>query len=416
MQKRVVIFVDEFEVIVSNEKFERDFFSFLRSQANIFNLAFVISSREELYTFCKRKDIKESNFWNIFTMIGLSLFERKDSLELIRKLSSEEGCQLEDYSDFILELAGDHPFYLQIACSAVFDFLECHEDISKGDFETVEDEFRDEAWNHFRYLWDSLTEQEKTVLSALTAGERVEKTYELSELENKGILRKEKNDYESFSRYFSEFVQEQCLGPEEDENNSKSSSGSSLSAHEFARVFGAEAREKILHFLLSQDAEVTDIAELLSMTRPGVERHLKMLLKFNLINKRVILKPRYKNEYFISERGKQELKTFDEMKKTIPRQKHSGSIEVLVSAAPPKDEGKHIVRLPISIKRKLKVRSGDYVILEKENGKSVQCEAKTIRSEDGEKVFIDSDTMRHISARNGDSILIKKRTEEVGDN
>lgn len=399
--KKVVIFIDEFEVVVSNEKFKRDFFSFLRSQANAFNFAFVLSSREELYTFCKRKDIKESNFFNIFTKMWLNVFKREDSLDLIKTLSSEEGYSLEEYSDFILKLAGNHPFYLQVACCAVFDFLEDHKTISEKDFEQIEEEFKNESLNHFKYLWDNLTDREKEIVCTLALGEKIESLSELKTLENKGIIKNEEGGYVPFSSSFAEFVQK----------SGESENGRSfppLSPHEFSKIFSAGAREKILRHLLKKDAEMADLVDLLDMTRPGVKNHLDMLLEYKLINERVILSPRLKNEYSISMRGKQELETFDNMGKRASSNDPQG-LKVQVKSALAKDEGRHIARLPKSVKDQLKIKSGDYVILENENRKSVQCEAKTIRGKKGNKIFIDKETMGHINVRCGDYIFLKKR-------
>jgi len=65
--KRIIILMDEFEIITRNENFEEDFFSFLRSLANSFRVAYVTSSRDELQLMCHNKDISDSPFFNIFS-------------------------------------------------------------------------------------------------------------------------------------------------------------------------------------------------------------------------------------------------------------------------------------------------------------------------------------------------------------
>ena len=415
MKKKIVIFLDEFEVVVRNKNFGPEFYSFLRSQASSFNVAYVISSREELFTFYKRKEIEESNFWNIFTSFWVGLFDRESSLELIRTLSSEEGYPLEEYSDFILRLAGDHPFYLQIACCAVFDFLACHEGISEKDFEQIENEFKTESWNHFNYLWDKLIERERKIVYDLAMGKKVEDSNEIQTLENKGILKKEKDGYSLFSETFSEFVREEkskgsIVVDKELPSLPPPSPPLPLSPYEFSQVFSSKAREKILRYLAENEAKVKDLVDLLGITRPAVETHLRMLLGFDLIKMRPILSPRIRREYSISKKGRQVLEVFEKMEKKMESHEDSDFLEVRVGPALTKDEGKHIARISKSTKEKMGIESGSLVILESKDGKSVQCEAKTLRGEKGDKVLLDGETMLLLDIKSNDTVILKKKS------
>lgn len=410
-KKKVVIFIDEFEVVVSNERFKREFFAFLRHQASFFDLAYVISSKEDLFTFCKRKEIKESSFWNIFIKIWLGLFDRESSLELIRTLSSEEGYPLENYSEHIVRLAGDHPFYLQIACAIVFNFLKEHQGISEEDFEKIEEEFKNECRDYFGYLWKNLTEREKSIASDLVMGRMIDNVSELRSMKNKGILKKEKDDCSLFSECFSEFIREKHIelryGPG---GRDADLFPLPLKLHDFAKIFAAEAREKILRYLAGNEAEVADLVNLLDISRPAVERHLRVLSEPDLIKMRTIYGPRTKKEYLIGEKGKQILEIFDRAEKKM--KSNTDFLEVQVGSALRKDEGKHIARISVFTKEKLKIKSGNYVILETKNGESIQCEAKTLRGEEQDKVLLDEDSMSRIDAKVGDSVILRKRCSD----
>ena len=72
--KRIVILMDEFEVITRNPRFEGQFFSLLRALANSYHVAYVTSSHEDLQKMCHNTDIADSPFFNIFSNLILRPF------------------------------------------------------------------------------------------------------------------------------------------------------------------------------------------------------------------------------------------------------------------------------------------------------------------------------------------------------
>jgi len=64
--KKIILFLDDFNLITLNPAFPLEFFSFLRSLANNYNLAYITTSYEDLQKLCISKDIEESPFFNIF--------------------------------------------------------------------------------------------------------------------------------------------------------------------------------------------------------------------------------------------------------------------------------------------------------------------------------------------------------------
>ena len=68
--KKLIIFLDDFNIITQNKNFPLEFFSFLRSMANNYNVAYVTTSYHDLQKLCVSKDVEESPFFNIFTICG----------------------------------------------------------------------------------------------------------------------------------------------------------------------------------------------------------------------------------------------------------------------------------------------------------------------------------------------------------
>jgi len=122
--RKLVVLFDEFDAITTNQAFDLEFYSFLRSIANNYDVAYVTSSARDLQELCHTQLIADSPFFNIFTNVFLRSFTRKEAFELITKPSAGAGVPLEGYGRRITEIAGYFPYFLQIACSAYFDHLQ----------------------------------------------------------------------------------------------------------------------------------------------------------------------------------------------------------------------------------------------------------------------------------------------------
>jgi tRNA A-37 threonylcarbamoyl transferase component Bud32 len=171
--RKLVVLFDEFDAITTNRAFDLEFYSFLRSIANNYDVAYVTSSARDLQELCHTQLIADSPFFNIFTNVFLRAFTRKEAAELIAKPSAEAGLPLEGYARRIMELAGHFPYFLQIACSAYFDQLS--ENGGKLDREEVEATFLDEAKGQFRFIWDHMSDSHRRCVRDFVENGQVEK-------------------------------------------------------------------------------------------------------------------------------------------------------------------------------------------------------------------------------------------------
>ena len=205
---KLILLFDEFDRILQNENFGKEFFSFLRSLANSYNVAYIVSSQKELREFAPEKP-HDSPFFNVFNHIPLGLFDRKSALELISIPSKREGIPLEEYAEFVFELAGFHPFFIQITCSSLFEYLDLHGSIDEEGFKTVKENFFVEAEDHFRYMWDYLEDEERTCLAVIAESEELNGKLRViaRKLKRKGFLQKD-GTYDIFSNTFREFILE----------------------------------------------------------------------------------------------------------------------------------------------------------------------------------------------------------------
>jgi tRNA A-37 threonylcarbamoyl transferase component Bud32 len=204
--RKLVVLFDEFDAITTNRAFDLEFYSFLRSIANNYDVAYVTSSARDLQELCHTQLIADSPFFNIFTNVFLRAFTRKEALELITQPSAEAGVPLEGYARRIMEIAGYFPYFLQIACSAYFDHL--LENDGKLDREDVEATFLDEAKGQFRFIWDHLSDSFRGSIRESIENGRVEKEHEhiYEDLKRAGYFIQDDRGPRIFSTLFSSVI------------------------------------------------------------------------------------------------------------------------------------------------------------------------------------------------------------------
>lgn len=203
---KLVVLFDEFDAITTNRAFDLEFYSFLRSIANNYDVAYVTSSARDLQDLCHTQLIADSPFFNIFTNVFLRSLTRTEALQLITLPSAEAGVPLEGYARRIMEIAGYFPYFLQIACSAYFDHL--LENEGKLDREEVEATFLDEAKGQFRFIWDHLSDSFRGSIRESIENGRVEKEHEhiYEDLKRAGYFIHDDRGPRIFSTLFSSVI------------------------------------------------------------------------------------------------------------------------------------------------------------------------------------------------------------------
>jgi eukaryotic-like serine/threonine-protein kinase len=204
--RKLIVLFDEFDVITTNKTFDLEFYSFLRSIANNYDVAYVTSSARDLQELCHTQLIADSPFFNIFTNVFLRAFSQKEALALIKNPSAEAELPLEHYARRITELGGYFPYFLQIACSAYFDHLS--ENDGKLSREEVENVFLDEAKGQFRFIWDKMSDGQRHVIRSFVEDNQVKKEQEhiYEDLKRAGYFIEDERGTRLFSSKFSSVI------------------------------------------------------------------------------------------------------------------------------------------------------------------------------------------------------------------
>jgi hypothetical protein len=168
----VVFLLNEFEHLTENANFGLDFFFGLRSLTVSHKLALITSSRLELIELYPGEAIRSSPFFNIFANINLRQFSEADfELMVTRSLDGTTVRFSEAELEYVRDLAGLHPYFLQTACCMLYESHRLGLEES-GRIGFLAEKFRAEAIPHIMDSWDNSADYEKIVLTAAALLER----------------------------------------------------------------------------------------------------------------------------------------------------------------------------------------------------------------------------------------------------
>jgi len=206
---RLALFFDEFDTIATNPNFDRDhLFSDLRSLISTSTLVYATASQRDIYDLTNVDgSALSSPFFNVFTEIPLGFLKPVEAREMVTGLlgiAEQEDLFTEQDLDFVFDVGGYFPFFLQLACDRLFERKAKHEGLTASDYESVRKRYAEDAKPHFNFMWGNLDAGERKAVQLACEGKVDELTYELRQrLEKKCILFGDA----SFSSVFAEFVQ-----------------------------------------------------------------------------------------------------------------------------------------------------------------------------------------------------------------
>jgi hypothetical protein len=130
----------------------------------------------------------------------------EEMLSLIKEPFARSGINLtDDEIIFISDLAGPHPFFLQIACHYLFNAK-----VTQGtpDLLEVSEQFFKKAVDHYAYAWRKLSEKQKDGLKSLIRDGTLPERTILNKLEDNAIVTSQGKIPSSWKRSIehSEFV------------------------------------------------------------------------------------------------------------------------------------------------------------------------------------------------------------------
>lgn len=146
----LVFLLDEFGLVAADERFRSHFFDALRSTVPY--LTFIAAAPRSLSEFA-HAEASSSPLWGVLDLVQVNLFDnRKAIIDLIHHPAQRVQLSWpEEAERFIYERGGQHPCYIQMAASALYDTYLWSQ--GQLDYNQADRIFRETAVEHFRYLW-----------------------------------------------------------------------------------------------------------------------------------------------------------------------------------------------------------------------------------------------------------------------
>lgn len=159
---KTILCIDEFAVVTNYpNEFNNQFFESLRSFGQTDYFSLYIATEMPLSELCEKNNIS-SPFYNIFATLHLGLLTLKEARQLIETPLQNGNLQFSEREiSYVIQTAGQHPFYTQMLCHKLFDYKKSHQD---ADFSILDNQFALEAWPHFDHLWSRLSDDEKNAI------------------------------------------------------------------------------------------------------------------------------------------------------------------------------------------------------------------------------------------------------------
>mgnify|MGYP001100004926 CR=1 FL=1 len=170
---QVAFFIDEFDLLAANQNLDPAFFSGLRGLATRYAVSYVLTSQRPLISLVYADDsVLSSPFFNIFATVPLGLFDASTARQMVMHFLSKGAMTLPQLAlDAIAELAGPHPFFVQIAAYHACELMRSVDKWDERSTAQLSDRFYDEAHQHYLYYWYGLDEMERNTLANLVAAQ-----------------------------------------------------------------------------------------------------------------------------------------------------------------------------------------------------------------------------------------------------
>ena len=167
----LVLLLDEFEWVVKkdarNLEATRDFLSGLRALINTTPnvLSLIIATRLPLNVLCQGIVADEgSPFYNSFIFRRLQPFRPHEVEQLIEQVLAHTNVVFDEQDQgYIRQIAGTHPFLVQLAGSLLFEAKSQNLPIA-DQYRSIGIHFEEQARHHFGQLWDYSSPEEQTLL------------------------------------------------------------------------------------------------------------------------------------------------------------------------------------------------------------------------------------------------------------
>jgi conflict system STAND superfamily ATPase len=187
---RLMLALDEFELIAANARLGPALFNHLRALAAQFPLQFITASRDPLLqlTFAHRETMS-SPFFNIFAPVHLGLLDEDEASDLLITLSTQRGRPFTpELAKALIQFVGSHPLFVQVAGYRTFAAEADKQTALSSILGLVRSQIAADLEQHLQYYWNNLPASAQYTLAALPLLELKHDAPQLHPLTRAGLL------------------------------------------------------------------------------------------------------------------------------------------------------------------------------------------------------------------------------------
>ncbi|HEY0754034.1 MAG TPA: AAA-like domain-containing protein [Ktedonobacteraceae bacterium] len=161
----LVLIMDMFDKVADEQQFSSTFFSFLRAPSTKGWVSYITASLKPLHQISPI-EAASSPFFGNFKTGYIGALSEEEALQLITVPAQRVGLPFsENETNWIREIAGRHPFFIQVTCHYLFE-----EKARQGegnatiDYQKVFQHVYDELAPHFHSIWNELLPEQQREL------------------------------------------------------------------------------------------------------------------------------------------------------------------------------------------------------------------------------------------------------------
>jgi len=187
--QRLVFLLDEVELAEKNSAFDLNFFSALRHVAARPGVCFVTATDRPLHEIRTADREVGSPFADLFSVVRLRPLDPDLAWQQVNALAQGSAADLSGDRDFILDLAGEWPYFLQVVAYEVIECTSGCRALTENERWYVQSRAREQVEPVLSMMWERLSQdQREAALAAVTDAEAAPPVDGLTVAADGGVL------------------------------------------------------------------------------------------------------------------------------------------------------------------------------------------------------------------------------------
>jgi CHAT domain/AAA domain len=214
--RRMVLLLDEFDTLLAAEGCNDAVLANLRGFAGP-DVAVLVTAGDTVERVCRRVQKIQAEIWTLFgATIYPRLLAREEARQEIKQPIADSGLVVDDAAaDFVIDLVGPHPFFLQVGGKELFDALAAGQPLDDTAKKHLRERLGEVCRSYFTGFWRALNIDDQKALAAVIIGAALQakELAAVQRLRNWNLLVLDSDDNPApFSKLFGEYAKSTIIG------------------------------------------------------------------------------------------------------------------------------------------------------------------------------------------------------------